>query len=189
MLLLCSKPSIGFLSQYNSMSLLWHIRPHLTGLAVTSQISSPTTLLYGCLHSNQSWPPCSSSNTAGTLFGTYCYPCLEWSILHHHSQQSHTACSLTSFRSFTWGIMSMSLFLAAGKFQHPPHIHTIHTQPHFHFIFSFPALFSSPQDLALSYLLNILLIYLVYWLPPLPERMTQEGKEFYLLCSLLYPRT
>lgn len=72
-----------------------------------------------------------------------------------------------------------------------PHtyLHTIHTQPHFHFIFSFPALFYSPQDLALSYLLNILLIYLVYWLPPLPERMTQEGKEFYLLCSLLYPRT
>lgn len=164
---------------------------HMINFSVTSYTSFPTTLPHDYLHSNQNWPPCCSSNMAGTLFCTYCSLCLV--MMYHHPQQSLKTCPLTSFRSFTKGHHPNESFPGHSQISTPP---STYTQPHFYFIFSFPTLLFSPQDLALSYLYftsiyihtHTLSNFLFYWLSPLPEWMTQEGKEFYLFCSLLYPQ-
>lgn len=70
-------------------------------------------------------------------------------MTYHHPQQSLKSCSLTSFRSLTKGHHPNESFPGHSQISTPP---STYTQPHFYFISSFPALFFSPQDLALSYL-------------------------------------
>ena len=108
-------------------------------------------------------------------------------------QQSHIACSLTSFRSFTKRHHPNESFPGHLKCQITcPHTHT-HTPPQTHTLssisFSPFMLFFPSLGLSILLLTYILPIYLVYWLSSSTRLDVPRRQEFYVLFPTVSPKT